>query len=214
MNRGRCPHCRLASPACVCRYVDQQDNRYPVLILQHPDESQKPLGTAKLIQLGLAKCLIINQLNLSFEQYRSALAELGMTSALLLHHLYRPEMQRDVQIDLSSTMQELKVAPNGLFFDGLVLVDGTFRNVRELFLVNEWLNDLPRLVMKNTKPSRYRLRKSNVNDALSSIEAVSEILERIDTSFCADRLLKPFEQMIEYQIQRMGRDTFHQNYSS
>ena len=38
-----CSVCSIARAACICRHVTQQNNRYPVLILQHNDEKKKPM---------------------------------------------------------------------------------------------------------------------------------------------------------------------------
>ena len=43
-----CPHCGKPMPLCICDSVTPIENRIPLLILQHPQEQDRALGTARL----------------------------------------------------------------------------------------------------------------------------------------------------------------------
>jgi DTW domain-containing protein len=43
-----CPHCRKPMPLCVCAEVKPIESRLGLLILQHPQEQDRALGTARL----------------------------------------------------------------------------------------------------------------------------------------------------------------------
>ena len=46
-----CPLCKKPPALCVCESVEPIDNRVALLILQHPQEQDKDLGTARLTAL-------------------------------------------------------------------------------------------------------------------------------------------------------------------
>jgi hypothetical protein len=48
-----CPQCEKLSNLCVCEAVEPVDNRIFVLILRHPQEQDRKLGTAKIATLQL-----------------------------------------------------------------------------------------------------------------------------------------------------------------
>src|ERR1700754_4960860 len=43
-----CPHCQKPLPLCICDSVTPVENRLSLLILQHPQEQDRALGTARL----------------------------------------------------------------------------------------------------------------------------------------------------------------------
>src|SRR6267142_5184079 len=46
-----CPRCLKPLPLCICDSVTAIDNRISLLILQHPQEQDRALGTARLTAL-------------------------------------------------------------------------------------------------------------------------------------------------------------------
>src|ERR1043165_7362636 len=47
-NSSDCPHCLKPAALCVCDLVTPFDNRVELLILQHPQEQDRLLGSARL----------------------------------------------------------------------------------------------------------------------------------------------------------------------
>ena len=43
-----CPHCGKAASLCVCEGITPIENKVALLILQHPQEQDRDLGTARL----------------------------------------------------------------------------------------------------------------------------------------------------------------------
>ena len=78
--------------------------------------------------------------------------------------------------------------------------------------MNTWLQSLPTLALLNAGKSRYRIRKSTHEFSLSTIEAVAKVLPLLDENIDSETLLKPFEKMIDQQIQYMGEEVFLRNY--
>ncbi|WP_361194396.1 DTW domain-containing protein, partial [Streptomyces sp. NPDC021354] len=61
--------------------------------------------------------------------------------------------------------------------------------------------------------SRYRLRKAPMPGALSTIEAIVTALNLLDSPSRFDELLRPFDALIEGQIDAMGREVYRRNHA-
>ena len=94
----------------------------------------------------------------------------------------------------------------------LVVPDGTWRKARKLLHLNPLLAQLPRVTLPEGAVSRYRLRKAPGPGALSTLEAIVQALEIIEAPVSFAPLLRPFEALIEGQIEAMGAETYLRNH--
>src|SRR3954452_20334207 len=53
-----CPHCGKPLPLCICDSITPIDNRVSLLILQHPQEQDRALGTARLTALHFMNAVV------------------------------------------------------------------------------------------------------------------------------------------------------------
>ena len=60
--------------------------------------------------------------------------------------------------------------------------------------------------------TRYRLRKAPGPGALSTVEAIVQALDILEAPASYAPLLRPFEALIEGQIEAMGADTYQRNH--
>lgn len=97
----------------------------------------------------------------------------------------------------------------------LIVVDGTWINARKLVERSPLLAALPRLGFTPPRPSTYRIRREPAAWALSTIEAVAFVLERLEQApgrFTP--ILGAFDALVEHQLAfigspRAGRPTRH-----
>lgn len=211
MPRVLCTNCQRPEKVCVCAFITVQTAQYPVLVLQHPDEKRKPLSTVPILEKSLTQITVKSDTVFDEEQCIAALGAMGGQQPLLVY----PNSASQTQTLWLDYQAERKVAGCNRFehCDALILLDGTWRNTREIMLINDWLCALPTLALRNTPPSRYRIRKATQADALSTIETVAFLMGLLDETFCADQLLRPFDEMVERQIASMGRAVFERNYT-
>ncbi|MFT6030851.1 MAG: DTW domain-containing protein YfiP [Oleiphilaceae bacterium] len=212
MARHYCQKCTKPEKACICKWLSPQANSIAVLVLQHPDEQKKAIGTAKLVTLGLINSKVLTSLQVAENEVLNILGKLSCSQPLLiypqslndeqLHYVYDFEKERFTSLPLQKA------------YDSIILLDGTWRNSRELLHYNTWLKQLPTLNLKNIGESRYRIRQAKQAGALATIEAVSKVLGLLEESFKSKKLLLPFEKMIEYQIEKMGLEVYQQNYKN
>ena len=78
--------------------------------------------------------------------------------------------------------------------------------------LNPLLAQLPRVTLPEGAVSRYRLRKAPGPGALSTLEAIVQALEILEPATSFTALLRPFEALIEGQIEAMGADTYLKNH--
>src|SRR5687768_12755761 len=67
----QCPKCQKPQDLCVCELVKPLQTRLHVLILQHPQEPDKDLGTARLTHLSLPNSTL--KIGLSWPNLKAAL---------------------------------------------------------------------------------------------------------------------------------------------
>jgi DTW domain-containing protein YfiP len=210
MTRRYCHQCTKPQVACLCQYVSPQNNSIAVIILRHPDEESKALGTANLVCLGLRKSKVLTSLEISEAEVVNLLSLFSCSDPLLIYPRALKDNCPHYEYDFEKatfTSTSLKKQ-----YDSIILLDGTWRNTRELLHRNVWLKSLPTLNLLNAGVSRYRIRQAKQVGALATIEAVAHALALLDSSFNAKKLLKPFERMIEFQIEKMGPNIYQNNY--
>src|SRR3978361_2352916 len=53
-----CPHCGKPVPLCICDSIEPIENRIQLLILQHPQEQDRAVGTAQLPALHFGEAVV------------------------------------------------------------------------------------------------------------------------------------------------------------
>ncbi|WP_397459383.1 tRNA-uridine aminocarboxypropyltransferase [Pseudomonas asplenii] len=197
MSRACCERCLRPQTHCLCPLIPQLDSRTRVLVLQHPSEVGHALNTARLATLGLTNAEL--RVGEVFDDLSTLLSPPGYQARLLFP-------ADDAQL-LQSYTERAEAQPLLL-----VVPDGTWRKARKLLYLNPLLASLPRVTLGPGAVSRYRLRKAPESGALSTIEAIARALETLERPASFEALLKPFEALIDGQIQAMGNDTYRRNH--
>jgi DTW domain-containing protein YfiP len=179
-----CPHCRKPRPLCVCEGIDRIDNKVSLIILQHPQEQDRELGTARLTALHC----------------KDALIKIGLSWPSLTKILGRPtDPQRWAVLYLGSVKAAavlpdrdiVVVGKNGDAVDrqdqalraieGIILLDGTWSQAKALWWRNAWMLKCKRVVLAPPRPTPYgRQRREPRSEGLSTIEAAAMLLARLE----------------------------------
>lgn len=181
---GDCPRCRKPRALCVCDGVEAIDNRVELVILQHPQEQDRTLGTARLavqhfrkatLKVGLSWPSLSRLLGRAAEPSRWAVLYLGSSKAeklapgrevLLLNRKGEPLPDQDASLRA---------------IEGVILLDGTWSQAKALWWRNPWMLKCRRVILGPRRPSRYgRLRREPRADGLSTIEAAGLLLSRLE----------------------------------
>ena len=210
MTRQYCPSCERSLSHCLCAHVIPQNAPCATLILRHTDETKHPLGSAALAAKGLLNAAMLTGLVFSERLVYSLLASrLSAHKPILLYteHQYAPHL---TELWSASVLQACSDRNLPFACDSLLLLDGTWRNTREIMLINPWLQALPVLSLEGFV-SQYLLRKNKLG-GMASIEALAQIYSLMDEDFDKSALLRPFTRMIDQQIEKMGAEVYRAHY--
>jgi DTW domain-containing protein YfiP len=175
--------------------VEEQAHRMRVVILQHPQEPDKVLGTAPLCVRALAKAEL--KVGLSWPSFSKMLGTQDMPSEWGV--LYLGSKDKKYSRPVNVLDKKLNVIEPPPFLKGIVVLDGTWSQAKTLWWRNPWLLKLRRVVIQPDKPSRYgNLRKEPRPEAVSTIEAVAMVLRDVEGNpHAAEYLEQAFERMLE-----------------
>lgn len=165
MTRPTCSTCLRPESTCICRWIAPTAAQVEVLILQHPLEVHNAKGSARLMHLSLPGSVLVTGEAFDPDELASLLFSSGRTPVLLY-----PDAAK-------SPDAAVLAAPSNL---RLVVLDGTWRKSRKMLHLNPFLQTLPRMALEGMPESHYRIRKAHAPDQLSSMEATTYALMRLE----------------------------------
>lgn len=195
-RRSRCARCARPVTHCLCSLLPDLKANTELLVIQHPDEQRHALNTARLLVAGLCSAQL-----LVAEQLPADWCEL----------LSDPRFHTELLFP-GAGVAEVATTDAGQRPRRLVLLDGTWRKARKLLHLNPVLQSLPQVALPAGLVSRYRLRKAPAPGALSTIEAGMHALQLLEPAIDFSALLRPFDALIEGQIQAMGLAVYQKNH--
>jgi DTW domain-containing protein YfiP len=179
-----CPLCLKPMSLSVCDHVAPIDNRIAILILQHPQEQDKLLGTGRLTAV----------------QFRNATFRIGLSWASLAKALGRPaDPKRWAILYLGSAKPEdfpkgrevVVIDKDGrpvadqagalAGIEGVVVFDGTWSQAKTLWWRNPWVLKAKRIALNPRQPSLYgKLRREPRREGLSTLEATALLVATLE----------------------------------
>jgi DTW domain-containing protein YfiP len=182
--RPLCLRCLRPERVCFCARLPVLETRTRVVFLQHTRERRMPIGTARMAHLSLPN----SELHVGIE-----FAGDGRIDALCA------EPGAFLLFPGPGAKEVTALSPGEL--RTLVVVDGTWPLARKLIRVNPGLQALPRVMFRPERPGNYRIRKEPAAHCLSTVEAVSEVLGRLEGDVERfHQLLRPFDWMVDTQL--------------
>jgi DTW domain-containing protein YfiP len=181
---AECPRCLKPRSLCVCEGIAPIDNTVSLLILQHPQEQDRDLGTARLtalhfkdalLKIGLSWPSLTKILGRPTDPQRWAILYLGSVKAKAV----LPERDIVVVNKSGNAVDHQDSALREI--EGIILLDGTWSQAKALWWRNGWMLKCKRVVLGPKRPSRYgKLRREPRSDGLSTIEAAAMLLARLE----------------------------------
>lgn len=198
---GDCPRCGKPAPLCVCAGIAPIDNRIEIVILQHPQEQDAALGTARLtvlhfrrasLRIGLSWPSLGKLLGRSAEPRRWAVLYLGSAKPAELapgREIVLVDRKGKPLADQDRLLTEL---------DGVVILDGSWSQAKALWWRNPWMLKCRRVVLAPHFPSHYgKLRREPRREGLSTIEAAALLVSRLEEKPDIGRaLLASFDRLL------------------
>ncbi len=197
MKRVHCPQCTRPLTACYCHLIERVVNDWPVLILQHASEARHALGTARIAALSLENCALATVSN-GNQISKQTMDQILSCAPVLIYP--------GAEAAPISELLDCSARP-------LLFLDATWRKSRRLLHENPEFTHLPRYALHDMPASRYRIRRSNQLDAVSTIEAIVhtlELLEAAPVKYAS--LLNAMDWMIAQQSSHIGASRLQSNY--
>ncbi len=176
--------------------VEAYPNAVRVIVLQHPQEPDKELGTASLLVRALANSEL--KVGLSWRSLKSVVG--GEPNPSEWAVLYLGSKGKVYPEEVNFVSKAGNPMPQSPGIKGLVVLDGTWSQAKALWWRNAWLLKLKRIVLQPKARSRYgNLRKEPRAEALSTIESTALAVEKLDSrgSEIRSHLEGAFQRMLE-----------------
>jgi len=159
------------------------ESRIRFLILQHPQEARNPLNTATLVAASLRNCR--HRVGLSWRSLSVAVGEKAVSRQWAV-------------LFLGTRKDSAPRAPFSSSIDGVVILDGTWKQSKTLWWRNPWLLKLNRIVLEPSHSSLYgKVRRQPRKQCLSTIEAAAECLSMLENNpLAANHLKETFSQFL------------------
>ncbi|SHH23691.1 tRNA-uridine aminocarboxypropyltransferase [Bradyrhizobium erythrophlei] len=202
-----CPRCHKPLPLCICDSITPIENRISLLILQHPQEQDRALGTARLTALHFRDAVV--KIGLSWPSLSKALgrpvADPSRWAVLYLGSAKVADLDTDSEIVAINRKGEAEDHQRAILkeIEGIVLLDGTWSQAKALWWRNAWMLKCQRVILGPKHPSRYgKLRREPRRDGLSTVESAAMLLSALERRpDIADTLNASFERMLaKYRV--------------
>ena len=207
MARNLCLTCQRPLNACICAFIDNINNKTPVLVLQHPSEVQQSKGTVALLQRSLNSCQVIVgedfsdnvELNRLLQHYQALL-------------LYPSEKSQVITLTDSHNHSPLSTSRCHEKSQLLIIIDGTWKKAYKMLMLSRNLHTLTHICLPDflANNGQYLIRKVAKKKALSSLEATCYALALLDGELiqdeqaidcgCYQSLLNKFTQFNQFQL--------------
>lgn len=197
-----CPRCEKPPNLCVCAAVTPVDNRVHVLILRHPQEQDRKLGTARIATLQLKNSAL--KTGLSWANIGKALGRPADPKNWGILYLGTAKTSEPLPPRILTVVTKKGAPAEGQeallqSLEGIILLDGTWQQAKALWWRNAWMLKCRRLVLQPPHPSLYgNLRKEPRRESVSTIEAAAYTLAALENNpALAEKILPPFRLLLD-----------------
>lgn len=205
-----CPRCGKPAALCVCEGIAPINTKLHLLILQHPQEQDVELGTARLTALHFKKASV--KVGLSWPSLAKALGEPADPKRWAVLYLGSAQPAKfppgRTVVALTKKGEPAPDQDEALKnLQGVIVLDGTWAQAKTLWWRNAWLLKARRIALKPNRPSRYgNLRREARKEALSSLEASALLMSTLENDpAIADALHASFEKLLtRFRQQKAG----------
>lgn len=158
---GRCQRCWILEAFCICAAAPAVSTQTEVLVVRHERESWKSTGTARIAALAMPRLRILD----FTENSEPARSQLPQEVAEGTYVLFPTE----------------ESAPwDGAVVKKLVVLDGTWRQVRRMYAKLPALHAVPKLALPDQLTKVLRLRESKFEGGRSTLEAIAEAIALLE----------------------------------
>ncbi|MDR3467018.1 MAG: DTW domain-containing protein [Xanthobacteraceae bacterium] len=179
-----CPRCGKPLALCVCGEVAPVSSRIKLVILQHPQEQDRLLGTARLTALHFTDAVV--KVGLSWPSLSKVLGrpvDPSRWAVLYLGSVKLPVGAGHGEVVAVDRQGAPEPDQRGILksIEGVILLDGTWSQAKALWWRNAWLLKCQRVVLAPARASLYgKLRREPRREGLSTLEAAALLISHLE----------------------------------
>lgn len=197
-SRSFCTECDFLKSRCLCDTLKVIPNNVHLIVLQHPSETKHPLNTVRIMKKSFKEMTVMIGEDFSADLRLNTLLSEPDNSCALLY-------PGEEAVVLSNTESHKKITH-------LILLDGTWRKAKKIFMLSQNLHTLPSIKLALETTSDYRIRKAPSDQSLSTLEAAASALNFLEPDLDTTAAISSFQKMVDFQIKKMGREIYQTNY--
>ncbi len=177
-----CPQCLKPQALCVCAGIGPINNKVALLVLQHPQEQDVELGTARLAAAQLKNAVF--KVGLSWPGLGKALGRTADPKKWAVLYLGSAKGLPSAGEVFALDRKGVPVADQAMALsnlEGVIVLDGTWSQAKALWWRNAWMLKCQRVALNPRHLSLYgKLRKEPRRDGLSTLEAAALLLAHLE----------------------------------
>jgi DTW domain-containing protein len=202
LPREVCLTCRKAKVTCYCARLRPFESDPRFVILAHPREMRRAVGTGRMLHLSITNSILIDGHDFTGdERVERLLTDPGLHCALLYPGREALDLSR------CSSEEARRFVPSSKKLV-LFIVDGTWDLARGMINRSTNLKAMPQLRFTPTQRSAYEIREQPGEHCLSTLETAHWIIERFAALGLStapkdgahDGLLEVFGSMVRQQV--------------
>ena len=196
ISRETCYKCYRPKSSCVCEYIIKPlETNSKFVILMHPKEYRKTKnGTGHMTNNSLKSCEI--HIGIDFTNHKRI-------NELINSSEYEPYLLYPGEDSIKLNSEELPSNKKPLIF----ILDSTWPCSKKMLRLSSNLQNLKKISFLNNKSSTFKIKTQPNQYCLSTIESTLCVLEQLNRqkvenipSDGLSNFLKPFEKMVDYQV--------------
>ena len=181
----RCPECLLGVDDCVCGLIEPHTSDIAVCMIMYHAEYYKPSNTGQLICDAVADNYAFRWQRTELEPALEALLNDPKWYPIIVFPHDNVEVERQIHT-IPNKIGESTKRPL------LIFLDGTWRQAKKMFVKSPYLNQFPVMQVSGLSNGEYRLRSSQHEHHLSTVEVAIDIFDKAGESSLADDLSRLF----------------------
>jgi DTW domain-containing protein YfiP len=204
-GRETCHSCFRASRLCICSSITQFEIEPLVVLVVHPREFMKTVGTVRIVKRSLTNSILWRGNGFEFDEDAQMLRLLADPT---LYPMVLFPGSESLNLTAANTEEIAEKIPTGKRL-AIFVIDGTWTTAKQMIRQSQRLSQLPKISFNVDARSIYEFRKQPKEFCLSTVEAVAVLVENlVQKGLCQaypenshHQMLNAFRSLVRSQVQ-------------
>ena len=210
LGRETCWNCYRAQNLCLCSEIKPFETEPLIVLLIHPKEFRKTVGTARLVRLSILNSRSWIGHGADFDS-NPGFQSLVSDPTLFPMVLYPGPSSLNLSV-LGEGELKTHLPQNRRL--AIFVIDGTWFCARKMIRTSKILSQLPQITFDFKTESAYGFRKQPKAFCLSTLEAVFELIENLNQKGLGKvfpesahhQMKQGFQALVKSQVKYLGGD--------